>query len=112
MYKDAGQTIAALQRETEQYYGRINTSRRIDESFSRPDDEPLTEDEIAAIDAYWGKYSFAYPNIDYKSFQTFKNRCGHFDVRHCPGSVRTSVFSKHFVDNKFSLPFQHKGMAS
>lgn len=110
MYKDADKTIAALQKETKEFYHKMDKNRRIDESFSLPDDKPLTEDEIAAIDAYWGKYSFAYPNIDYKSFQTFKNRCGRFDVRHCPGSIRTSIFANHFVDKKFMWPFQHKAM--
>ncbi len=110
MYRDAEQTIAALRQETEQFYRKVDASRRIDESFSCADDEPLTEGEIAEINEYWGKYSFAYPNIDYKSFQTFKNRSGRFDVRHCPGAIRTSFFTKHFVDNQFSCPFQHKVM--
>lgn len=110
MYRNAEQTIAALRQETEQFYHKVDTSRRIDESFSCADDEPLTEDEITAINEYWGKYSFAYPNIDYKSFQTFKNRSGRFDVRHCPGAIRTSFFTKHFVDHQFSRPFQHKVM--
>lgn len=110
MYRDAEQTIAALRQETEQFYRKVDASRRIDESFSCADDEPLTEGEIAEINEYWGKYSFAYPNIDYKSFQTFKNRSGRFDVRHCPGAIRTSYLAKHFVDRQFSRPFQHKVM--
>ena len=110
MYRDADRTIAALQKETEQFYRKVDASRKIDESFSRPDDEPLTEEEIAKINEYWGKYSFAYPNIDYKSFQTFKNRSGRFDVRHCPGAIRTSYLSKHFVNQQYSVPFQHKAM--
>ena len=84
--------------------------RGYDDTFMRPDDEPLTAEEIAAIDAYWGKYKFAYPEIDYKSFETFKNRCGKFDVRHCPAAIRSRVFRNRFVNPDYEMPFQNKGM--
>ena len=99
-----------LEKETAAFYKKVDESRRIDNSFAREDDLPLTEEEIAQIDAYWGKYAFAYPNIDYRSFQTFKNRCGHFDVRHCPGAIRTEYMKKYFVDEKYRMAFQNKGM--
>lgn len=83
----------------------------LDRSFARDDDEPLTDDEIKQIDAYWNKYAFVY-SVDYKSFETFKNRCGKFDVRHCPGPVRTGFFRKQFVNNNYSVSFQNKGMLS
>ena len=110
MPKDYKKLRSLYDRENAAFYKKVDGSRRIDNSFAMPDDIPLTEEEIAAIDAYWGKYKFAYPNIDYKSFQTFKNRYGKFDVRHCPGAIRTSYFTKHFIDSAYSRPFQHKGM--
>ena len=102
--------IAKLEAEATEQYKNIRSKKRIDESFARPEDEPLTKEEIAAIDAYWGKYKFAYPVIDYKSFQTFKNRCGRFDVRHCPGSIRTEILHSHFVDWHYTFAFQNKGL--
>lgn len=93
-----------------QYYKKVDTSRKIDLSFARTDDIPLTEEEKAQIDAFWGKYNFAYPNIDYKSFQTFKNRCGRFDVHHIPGSIRTEMLSRFFINPYYASVFQNKAM--
>ena len=104
MEKDAKELIEFYENETVAFYKKLNGNRRLDNSFSKSDDIPLTEEEIFAIDAYWGKYKFAYPNIDYASFQAFKNRCGKFDVRHCPGAIRTSHFSKHFSDKNYAVP--------
>ena len=103
-------TTLRLKKEAALHYRRIGAENHLDASFARPDDEPLTKEEIAAIDAYWGKYKFAYPKIDYKSFQTFKNRYGHLDVRHCPGSVRKSIFFPHFVNRQYMGSFQNKGL--
>lgn len=110
MKKDLNQTAKRLELESKSFFDNVDASRRIDNSFALPDDEPLTEDEIKQIDEYWGKYSFAYPNIDYKSFQTFKNRWGKFDVRHCPGAIRTSYFRKYFVNQHYVVGFQHKAL--
>ena len=87
-----------------------NEGKILDDRFALPDDAPLTEDEIKAIDAYWGKYSFAYPKIDYKSFQTYKNRYGKLDVRHCPGNVEYNFFFKRFEKTPWAIPFQNKAM--
>lgn len=106
------QIIAKYQEQINLHYKKVDEHRRIDNSFSTPEDEPLTEDEIKQIDDYWGKYRFAYPNIDYKSFQTFKNRSGIFDVRHCPGAIRTEYFSKHFVNQSYTMAFQNKALLS
>ena len=114
MYKNAEKLIPALEAETERFYKLLDNSRRIDNEFAVPpkgqEDAPLTEEEIAEIDAFWGKYKFAYPNIDYQSFQTFKNRCGKFSVYHCPGAIRTRFFAKHFVNPNYEIPFQNKAM--
>ncbi len=107
---DKAELIEKLKEEEERYYFEVTNSKRIDESFALPGDEELTAEEIAAIDAYWSKYRFAYPEIDYRSFRTFKNRCGRFDVRHCPGPIRTAVFSKHFVNMDYTTVFQNKGL--
>ena len=93
-----------------EFYKSVDESRRIDNSFALANDEPLTDEEKKAIDEFWGKYKFAYPNIDYKSFQTFKNRCGYFDVRHCPGAIRTQYFNKHFTSNLYMVAGQNKAM--
>lgn len=93
-----------------EFYKKVANARRIDESFSLITDTSLTDEEKLAIDKYWGKYSFAYPEIDYKSFKTFKNRYGKFDVRHCPGAIRTQYFSKHFVNKTYTMAFQNKGL--
>lgn len=94
----------------EAFYKSVDESRRLDNSFALENDEPLTDEEKRAIDEFWGKYKFAYPNIDYKSFQTFKNRCGYFDVRHCPGTIRTHYFSKWFNNNAYMVAGQNKAM--
>ena len=107
---DNSELIAKLEAQAKARYEQITGNRHIDESFALPGDKPLTEEEIAALDEYWGKYKFAYPVIDYKSFQTFKNRCGRFDVRHCPGSVRTEIFKKYFVNPYYKDAFQNKGL--
>lgn len=94
----------------EQFYKKVAKARRIDESFALPTDIPLTEDEKKQIDEYWGKYSFAYPEIDYKSFKTFKNRYGKFDVRHCPGAIRTMYLNKFFIVDTYNMAYQNKGL--
>lgn len=70
-----------LYKDLFEFYESVKNSRRIDNSFAVDGDIPLTEEEKREIDKFWGKYKFAYPEIDYKSFQTFKNRYGKFDVR-------------------------------
>lgn len=64
MKKDLIKTAKALEEETNRFYRDVDMARKIDKSFSKPDDEPLTDDEKKQIDEYWGKYKFAYPNID------------------------------------------------
>ena len=93
-----------------EFYKTVDATRSLDNSFAMPGDEPLNEEEKKAIDEFWGKYKFAYPNIDYKSFQTFKNRCGYFDVRHCPQAIRTRYFNKHFRNNLYMEAGQNKAM--
>lgn len=92
------------------FYTAVETSRRIDNSFAHPDDKDLTRDEIRQINEYWGKYKFAYPDIDYKSFKTFKNRLGRFDVRHCPGSIRMKYFFDRWVSPDYRTALQNKGL--
>lgn len=106
------QLISDLEKKRESFYKSLNGNRgyRLDREFARPDDEPLTKEEIAEIDAYWGKYKFAYPEIDYESFKIFKNRCGYFDVRHCPGNVEYQFFFKNWEASKWAIPFQNKAM--
>ncbi len=101
-------TNAAAMRS--EFYAGVSASRRLDNSFATPSDRDLTREEIRQIDEYWGKYRFAYPDIDYKSFKSFKNRCGHFDVRHCPGAIRTQYFNKFWLNSDYSVALQNKGL--
>lgn len=94
----------------EDFHKQIANEKTLDSTFARPDDVDLTEDEIKEINAYWGKYKFAYPQIDYESFKTFKNRSGKFDVRHCPGPVRRFFFRKHFLNPSYQTAWQNKAM--
>jgi len=94
------------------YYAKVNKPSRHDGNFSREDDVDLTEEEIKAIDEFWGKYSFAYPVIDYDSFKIFKNRYGRFDVRHCPGGIRVHIFDRFFNNHTYFQAHQNKGMYS
>lgn len=112
MKKDAKKLNVFYENETTAFYKSLsnNGGYRLDREFACPDDEPLTKQEIAQIDAYWGKYKFAYPNINYKSFQTFKNRSGRFDVRHCPGEIKTVFFRKYFDEPKYNVVCQNKAM--
>lgn len=100
--------IARLETETAEFYKTIGSTHRRDMEFAAPEDEPLTAEEIAQIDAYWGKYKFAYPNIDYKSFEIFKNRRGRLDVRHCPDWVATKFFIPHFANRGYASFFRNK----
>lgn len=102
--------INKLQREEDALREKVRTSIRIDREFAREDDVDLTDEEKRAIKEYWSKYSFAYPEIDYESFKTFKNRLGHMDVRHCPGTIRTSFFHKQFVDYNYSVAYKNKAL--
>lgn len=102
--------IAKLDAERDALYKKIDSLTKADRNFAAPGDEPLTMDEIDQIDAYWGKYKFAYPNIDLKSFETFKNRCGRFDVRHCPHAVSEIFFRPYFIEKKYFTPFRNKAL--
>lgn len=112
MKKNADQLMKRCEEQRARFYASFdrNEGKILDDRFALPDDAPLTEDEIKAIDAYWGKYSFAYPKIDYKSFQTYKNRYGKLDVRHCPGNVEYNFFFKRFEKTPWAIPFQNKAM--
>lgn len=101
-------TIEKLQQEENALRRKVKNSIRIDREFAREDDVDLTAEEKRAIKDYWSKYSFAYPEIDYESFKTFKNRLGRMDVRHCPGTIRTSFFHKKFVNQRYSAAYQNK----
>ena len=111
---DNAERIAGYERRAANFYARVDNGKLgkgRDELYARPDDVPLTDEEIAAIDAFWGKYSFAYPHIDYKSFQTFKNRCGKFDVRHCPGNVMQWYFRRRSSNERYAVPYGNKTLA-
>ncbi len=110
MYKDASIVISELEKEAERFYQKLSSEHFADELFALPDDVPLTDDEIRQVDEFWGRYRFAYPQIDYKSFATFKNRCGYFDVHHCPGMIRRHYLNKYFLDSNYQKPFTNKGM--
>jgi len=104
--------MAELDKQKADFYKslRNNLGYRLDREFARADDLPLTDEELAAIDEYWGKYKFAYPQIDYGSFKIFKNRLGRFDVRHCPGNVEYQFFFKGWEKSAWAIPFQNKAM--
>lgn len=112
MKKDAQKLKAQFEEQRRRFYASFqrNEGKILDDRFAREDDEPLTDKEIREIDKYWGKYSFAYPQIDYKSFQTYKNRFGEFDVRHCPGNVEYGFFFKAWEKTPWAIPFQNKAM--
>lgn len=92
------------------FYAHLKRARRHDSKFGREDDVDLTEEEIKAIDEYWGPYHFAYPEIYYDSFKFFKNRSGKFDVRHCPGAIRECHFKKFFNNPTYHMAHQNKCM--
>jgi len=103
--------IIELERKNKNYYQyfELSTTKQIDNMFARQDDCELTEEQIKAIDDFWGKYKFAYPKIDYNSFKIFMNRSGKFSVYHCPPGIRIKCFNKYLVDNNYSTCFQNKG---
>lgn len=112
---DNAALIARYERRAASFYDKVDrgtAGRGRDELYARPDDVPLTDEEKAAIDAYWGKYRFAYPHIDYKSFQTFKNRFGRFDVRHCPGNVAQWYFRRRSIDGNYAAAYGNKTLAA
>ena len=68
-----------VEKALNEFYSKVRASRWHDRNFSKEDDVDLTEAEVKAIDEYWGRFKFAYPEIFYESFKIFKNRCGYFD---------------------------------
>lgn len=100
--------IAKLEAERTAFYKKLDTQAKEDRAFSTPDDEPLTTEEIAQIHEYWDKYKFAYPNIDLKAFEAFKNRFGRFDVRYCPQPIYRTFFYPNLVSSKYLTPFRNK----
>lgn len=106
MKKNLEEEIIRCDKAREAFYSDFERRKRLDRKYVREGDIPLTEEEIKEIDEFWGKYSFAYPEIDYESFRTFKNRYGKFDVRHCPGNVKNFF---HSYDPDY-VKFQNKAM--
>lgn len=102
--------IEKLDKQNADYYKyfTLSSTKAIDNSFALPDDKELTKEQIAAIDAFWSKYKFAYPKIDYNSFKIFMNRCGKFSVYHCPPGIRPKLFHKYLFDDSYFFAFQHK----
>ena len=96
--------------ERKKFIEKVSTHIERDLSYSREDDLPLTEEDIQKIDAYWSKYRFAYPNVHYGAFKTFKNRCGFLDVRSLPGAIRAFYLRDHFVNKDYSSAFQNKAL--
>lgn len=91
-------------------YFRLDTrGKRIDRSFSRPDDVDLTADEVRQINEFWSRYKFAYPEIDYESFKIFKNRVG-FSPLHLPPGICSVFLRPNLVDPNYKISFQNKGM--
>lgn len=101
-----------INKEEQEFKLKLKQQQWQDDAYVCENDIPLTSEEIKEIDNYWKKYEFAYPEIEYKSWKTFKNRCGHFDVRHCPGVIRNLFLQKYFLDRNYHIPFQNKGMLS
>lgn len=101
--------INELKENRNSFHKTVRTvAKKIDDSFAMPSDVGLTPEEKDAVDAYWSRYRFAYPKIDYKSFATFKNRYGQFDVRHCPGPIRSKYFYQYFNTEGYMGALQNK----
>ena len=94
----------------EEFYNKVRNAHRSDELYEVPGDEELTPEEIEKIHKFWDKYSFAYPDIDFKSFKAFKNRRGKVEVRHLPSVVRTQYLQQKFVHKDFRIALQTKAL--
>lgn len=94
----------------EAFYEKIRNAHRSDELYELPGDEDLTPEELAEIHKFWDKYSFAYPDIDLKSFKAFKNRRGKVEVRHMPSVVRMQYLQPKFVHKDFRVALQTKAI--
>lgn len=105
------QVVSAINKRALAYYAYFTSAKckEIDKMFSRPDDVDLTEEEIKQISEFWGRYSFAYPDIDYNSFKIFKNRWG-FSPYHCPPGIRVKILNQFLKDKNYSVCFQNKGL--
>lgn len=104
--------LEQLEQKHQEFYSKVRATRRLDISFIPENNPPLTNEEKEKIDEFWKPYSFAYPEIDYQSFQTFKNLTGAstVDVRHCPGAIRTMYFMKWFNNPNYSVACQNKAL--
>lgn len=67
--------------------------------FSEYDDIELTLEQKEEIKKFWGKYSFAYPDISFDAFKTYMNRTGLFDPKYLPGGIR-GIFVAPFLQNR------------
>ena len=104
-------TEERLDQERRAWFTNIKKAEKLDRAYALRTDERLTEDERAAIDRFWEPYRQAYPEIDYRSFESFKNRLGRFDARHIPSGVQ-SALQTYFVQDGYDFAFRNKAMLS
>ena len=78
-----------------------------DTHYALPDDAPLTAQQKAEIDAFWGKYAFAF-KPPYSTFQAYMNRNDRFDPRYVPYGVQHHCFNPHMRDRSYMFAFQNK----
>ena len=98
-------TEERLDQERRAWFTNIKKAEKLDRAYALRTDERLTEDERAAIDRFWEPYRQAYPEIDYRSFESFKNRLGRFDARHIPSGVQ-SALQTYFVQDGYDFAFR------
>lgn len=71
-------------------------------------DKQLTEQQIKEIKNFWGRYKFAYPNINLDEFKAFTNRTGIFSPWYIPNGIRTLYIAPYLQNKHYYWSEQNK----
>lgn len=99
--------ILQIERKDEAFTAQMKEYLKLDNKYAKEGDVKLTEEQRAEVEAFWGKYSFAF-DIPYVTMEAFMNRTGKFDVRYLPYGVRKGIIADYIRDKNYRSAFQNK----
>lgn len=76
--------------------------------YAQDGDASLDQTQIAEIDRFWSKYSFAYPKINYNAFQVYMNRTGIFSPLYIPSGIRKKFIEPYLQNKEYYWSLQNK----
>lgn len=103
--------IMQIRKKDAAFDARMAQLMKWDEKYAAEGDAKLTPEQKAAVDAYWGKYKFAF-KVNYATFEAYMNRTGKFDPRYIPYGLRKGILAPYIRDDNYRWPFQNKAYFS